>query len=53
MLKNNYKLIITILVIVCVLLVLLVLYIVNTTYQITINNVTYEQKILDYILGRD
>lgn len=53
MLKNNYKLIITILVIVCILLVLLVLYIINTTYQITINNVTYEQKILDYIIGRN
>ena len=31
----------------------LLIYILNTDYSITINNITYSQKIIDYFLEKD
>lgn len=39
-------------IIIIVLLVMLA-YILNTTYTIQIDNITYSQKIYDYIVGRE
>ena len=39
--------------ILCVILVVLLILVLNTTYKIEINGTTYEQKIFDYIIGRN
>lgn len=39
--------------ILCVILVVLLVLVLNTTYRIEINGTIYEQKIFDYIIGRN
>lgn len=39
--------------VVIIVLIAMLIGVLNTTYEITVNNITYKQKIIDYILNRD
>lgn len=51
--NDEMKKIIVTLSILCILLLVTLLYILNTTYSIEINGITYNQKIIDYILEKN
>ena len=39
--------------IIIIVLIIALIGILNTTYHIEINGITYKQKIFDYLIGRD
>ena len=39
--------------IIIIVLIIALISILNTTYNIEINGITYKQKIFDYLIGRD